>query len=164
MLKPSTRSSKVLLTVASSVLAVVALGCSSSHKTTNATAPTTSASTNNAPATTVAPLAATPTTAAPAGLSGTWSGHYSGAYSGTFTLTWQQSGPNLSGTIMISSFNNKTTSINGTIQGGSIRFGTVGTEAIQYSGTVSGSSMSGTWQIQAAGRSAGNGSWSASQS
>jgi hypothetical protein len=97
-------------------------------------------------------------------LSGKWSGSYSGAFSGTFKLTWQQVGQNLSGKISISGFSNAPTSIHGTDQGGAIRFGTVGSEAITYSGSVSGNSMSGTWKIQAGGRAMGGGSWKASRS
>ena len=52
----------------------------------------------------------------------------------------------------------------GTVQGGTIKFGTVGSEDITYSGSVSGSSMSGTWQIKGAGGAAGGGPWSASRS
>jgi hypothetical protein len=106
-------------------------------------------------------------TAAPAkdgSLSGKWSGSYSGSFSGTFKLTWQQSGQDLSGTIRISGFGDVPTSIHGTVHGSSIRFGTVGSETITYSGSASGSSMSGTWKIQTAGRSLGGGSWKASRS
>jgi len=99
-----------------------------------------------------------------ASLSGKWAGNYSGSYSGTFKLTWQQTGQKLSGTIEVSAFKNAPTSIHGTIQGSSIRFGTVGSESITYSGSTSGSSMSGTWKIQAGGRSMGGGSWKASKS
>jgi hypothetical protein len=97
-------------------------------------------------------------------LSGKWSGTYSGSFTGTFKLTWQQSGHKLGGTIMISGFKNVPTSINGAVQGAAIRFGTVGSEAISYSGSVSGGAMSGSWQMQAAGRSVGGGSWNASKS
>ena len=97
-------------------------------------------------------------------LSGKWSGTYSGSFTGSFKLTWQQSGHNLGGTITISRFNNEPTSIDGTVHGATIRFGTVGSEAITYAGSVSGKSMSGTWKIQAAGRSMGGGSWNASKS
>ncbi|HYA44436.1 MAG TPA: hypothetical protein VED59_02440 [Acidimicrobiales bacterium] len=97
-------------------------------------------------------------------LSGKWSGSYSGSFSGTFSLTWQESGQNLSGTIMISGFGNAPTSIHGTVKGTSISFGTVGSESITYSGSASGNSMSGSWQIQAGGRSMGGGSWKASKS
>jgi hypothetical protein len=43
---------------------------------------------------------------------------------------------------------------------GSIRFGTVGSYRISYSGTVSGSSMSGTDQVNGVGQ---GGSWSAAK-
>ena len=97
-------------------------------------------------------------------LSGKWSGRYSGSFSGTFKLAWQQSAQNLSGTIIVSGFDNAPTSIHGTVHGVSIRFGTVGSESITYSGSFSGKSMSGTWTIQADGRSLGQGSWGASRS
>jgi hypothetical protein len=97
-------------------------------------------------------------------LSGKWSGTYSGSFSGTFKLAWTQSRHDLGGTIMISGFNNVPTNIHGTVQGATIRFGTVGSEAITYSGSVSGQSMSGTWRMQAAGRSLGGGAWNASKS
>lgn len=97
-------------------------------------------------------------------LSGKWSGSYRGAFSGTFSLTWVQSGQNLSGTITISGFGDAPTSIHGTVQGGSISFGTVGSKSITYSGSVSSSSMHGTWTIKAGGQSLGGGSWKASKS
>ena len=89
-------------------------------------------------------------------LTGTWSGTYRGAYHGTFTLHWTQSKSRLTGTIKLSS-NVGRTNITGTVQGRTIRFGTVGnTNAITYSGSVSGTSMSGTYKAGGAG-----GSWSA---
>ena len=97
-------------------------------------------------------------------LSGKWSGNYSGAFNGTFMLTWKQSGKNLSGTIKISGFSDVPTSLHGTVQGGSISFGTVGSKSITYSGSVSGSSMSGSWKMKAGGQLLGGGSWKASRS
>ncbi len=91
-------------------------------------------------------------------LPGTWSGQYSGAYSGTFILHWTQSGKHLSGTITISNPHSRLP-IHGTVNGSAIRFGTVGGAAITYTGTVSGSSMSGNYQV--AGHSGGP--WSASK-
>jgi len=96
-------------------------------------------------------------------LSGKWSGSYSGAFSGTFSLTWQQSGKDLSGTIMISGFEDVPTSIHGTVKGASISFGTVGSKSITYSGSVSGNSMSGTWTMKTDGQSLGGGAWKASR-
>lgn len=89
-------------------------------------------------------------------LTGTWSGTYRGAYRGTFTLHWTQSKSRLTGTIKLSS-NVGRTNITGTVRGRTIRFGTVGdTNAITYSGSVSGTKMSGTYRAGGAG-----GSWSA---
>ena len=88
-------------------------------------------------------------------LSGTWSGRYSGAYHGTFTLHWTQSGSQLSGTIKLSNPSSRP-SITGTVRGSTIRFGTVGSAAITYSGSVSGKSMSGRYRTPG-----GGGSWSA---
>ena len=88
-------------------------------------------------------------------LSGTWLGKYSGTYHGTFTLRWRQSGSQLSGTIKLST-NPTTLSIKGSVHSSTIRFGTVGSAAITYSGSVSGKSMSGHYSTPG-----GGGSWSA---
>jgi len=114
----------------------------------------------SAAATEAATPASSATTAS--SLAGSWSGQYSGSYSGTFTLTWTQSGSNLHGTIHISNPAG-TLPINGTVSGTAIRFGTVGSMAITYSGTVSGSSMSGSYQVHAQGGAAG-GPWNAAKS
>ena len=90
------------------------------------------------------------------GLSGTWSGKYSGAYHGTLRLQWTQSGSQLSGTIKLSTSPNSRPSIKGSVHGSTIRFGTVGSAAITYSGSVSGKSMSGRYRTPG-----GGGSWSA---
>jgi hypothetical protein len=161
-------SSRLLVTAVLSALAVTAVGCGSSTNsattappaTTGAATPTTSASptTSAAPTTSSTPTA---TTGAPtSGLSGTWSGQYSGAYQGTFTLTWQQSGANLVGTIKLSS-PARTLGITGNVVGSAIRFGAVG--GVTYSGTVSGNTMSGTYQTPTAQGSVGSGSWSATK-
>ena len=97
-------------------------------------------------------------------VSGTWKGSYSGSFSGTFKLSWQQAKSKLSGTIKISGFGNAATPIHGTLQGTAIHFGTVGSEAITYTGSVSGTSMSGTWKLEAEGHVGGTGSWNASKS
>lgn len=105
---------------------------------------------------------AAPAAAADSGLSGRWSGQYGGAYHGTFKLHWHQSGARLSGAITISN-PGQTMSIHGKEVGGSIQFGTVGSLAITYSGSVSGNSMSGNYQVNGGGNSSG-GPWSASKS
>ncbi len=119
-----------------------------------------SATTTSTPASTTPATTATTTTAAStaeSGLSGQWNGQYSGAYNGTFVLHWQQSGSSLSGKITISS-PSSTLDVNGTLHGSAITFGTVGSLAITYTGTVSGSSMSGSYSTPG-----GGGTWSASK-
>jgi hypothetical protein len=147
-------------TVTMAALAMTLAACSSS------------ASTAQGPAS-AGPAAAAPATSAPqsaaaasaTGLSGKWSGQYSGTYQGTFVLRWHQSGSRLIGRITLSAPARGTDPIRGRVAGGAIRFGTVGSQAITYSGSVSGSSMSGTWKIQApSGAAVGGGRWSASKS
>lgn len=135
-----------------SLLAVAAVACSSSNEptSTQSTTPAASSPTSKPP----------PSSGSGTDLSGTWSGQYSGAFNGTFTLNWQQSGSTLSGTIHLSS--GQSPSINGTVDGSTIRFGTVGSTAITYSGTVSGNSMSGTYKVKTPSGSVG-GPWSASK-
>lgn len=147
---------KIALLVAPGALLLLA-ACSSGTSPTTTTTSTTHAAAPAATTSTSQPAAA----AAPAstGLSGTWNGQYSGSYTGTFKVNWQQSNSTLTGTIDISSLGG-TVPINGSVNGSSIQFGTVGSTQITYSGSVSGSSMSGTWKIANGG---GNGSWSASK-
>jgi hypothetical protein len=122
------------------------------------------------PPASTAPAASNPATAAPAattapaatGLSGKWSGKYSGAYQGTFKLSWHQRGSKLRGTIGLSAPVD-TLPINGTVKGDAIRFGTVGSVGIRYSGTVSGSTMSGTYQVGGPSGPSTGGPWSASK-
>jgi len=52
--------------------------------------------------------------------------------------------------------------INGTVHGRSIKFGTVGSNAITYTGRVSGTTMSGTFQVNFGVASAG-GPWRATK-
>jgi hypothetical protein len=131
-------------------------GCSSSTSDT----PTPTAAASNISTTTPTVAAPAPTTAAAvaaADVSGGWSGQYSGVYNGTFTLTWQQTGSAVNGQIVLSSPAH-TFTITGNLSGNAITFGAVG--AVTYTGTVSGSSMSGTYQVPGG----GGGNWSASKS
>lgn len=143
---------------ATAALAMTLAACSGSGGTATQTAATQKAQATSA----AAPAASAAAPAASSGLSGKWHGQYSGAYQGHFLLRWHQSGSKLSGRITLSAPTRGTLGINGTVQGSTIRFGTVGSEAITYSGSVSGDSMSGTWKIQAPSGSAG-GPWSASR-
>ena len=139
------------------IAVAIATHRSATHSTPRAhPATTTAAAASPSPARSTALPTKKP--AATSTLSGKWSGQYSGAYHGTFRLSWHQSGSHLTGTIAIS---NPSISlpIHGTVTGTSIRFGTVGSAAITYTGTVSGTSMSGTYQVNG---SAG-GPWHASK-
>jgi hypothetical protein len=133
---------RISLAAASVAVALAATGCGGSSKPPTTTAP---------PASHAAASASKQTGA----LSGTWAGQYGGAYAGTFNLNWTQSGSSLTGRIKLSAPAD-TLPINGTVNGGAIKFGTVGSVAITYSGTVSGSAMSGSYQTPG-----GGGSWSA---
>ena len=90
-------------------------------------------------------------------LAGTWTGQYSGAVSGTFTLNWTQTGSTLTGSITLTSPKGKY-AIGGHVNGTAISFGAVGAGAT-YTGSLSGSSMSGKWTSPV-----GGGSWSANKS
>jgi hypothetical protein len=143
-------------------LAMTLAACSGSGSTAAQGPASQAAQANSAAA--APPASAQPAGAASAsGLSGRWRGQYSGAYQGHFLLKWHQSGSKLSGRITLSAPARGTLGINGTVQGTTIRFGTVGSEAITYSGSVSGGSMSGTWKIQGPNGAAGGGPWSASK-
>jgi len=90
----------------------------------------------------------------PGHLAGTWSGRYSGAFAGTFTLHWKQTGIRLTGTISLSNPQGRY-GITGSVHRSAIQFGTVGAGAT-YTGSVSGSSMSGSYRSPR-----GGGHWSA---
>jgi hypothetical protein len=96
--------------------------------------------------------------ASTSGLTGAWSGTYGGAYHGTFKLHWTQTGSNLHGSIKISySGQSATTSVTGKMNGSAISFGAVGPAgAVTYTGSVSGTSMSGHYTTRG-----GSGTWSA---
>jgi hypothetical protein len=150
----------VLGMTATAALAMTLAACSSSGSSTAQVTATQSAKAKSAAATGAPAQAA----AAASGLSGKWLGQYSGAYQGHFLLRWHQSGSRLTGTITLSAPARGTVPIHGRVQGGAIKFGTVGSQDITYSGSVSGSSMSGTWQIKGPSGPAGGGPWSASRS
>lgn len=146
---------------AMAALAMTLAACSNSG---NGTAQVTATQSAKADPAATSAASAPAQAAADTGLSGRWRGRYSGAYQGHFVLRWHQSGSRLSGTITLSAPSRGTVPIHGTVQGGTIRFGTVGSEDITYSGSASGNSMSGTWQIKGPSGPAGGGPWSASKS
>jgi hypothetical protein len=121
--------------------------------------PGATATATSTPVATPTPTAIPTPTAVTAGpLSGGWTGQYSGTFHGTFTLTWQQAGSGLDGTIVLSA-PPQTLHITGNAAGNAITFGTVG--GVEYSGSVSGNSMSGTYTVPNGG---GGGTWSATKS
>jgi hypothetical protein len=152
-----TQTGRGLVAGALTAAVALALAACSSPSSSDPGGPGTTAP-SSAPAT----KAAASTPKAAGALSGRWSGHYSGSFNGTFTVRWHQSGSHLHGTIHISNPAG-TMPINGTVHGNAIRFGTVGSTAITYSGTVSGSSMSGTYEVHTTSGTPG-GPWSASKS
>ena len=88
-------------------------------------------------------------------LAGTWVGSYSGAFAGTFRFTWTQTGTKLRGSIHLSNPVGNY-GISGFVgRKGAIQFGVVGAGAT-YTGSVSGTSMSGSYKSPQ-----GTGSWSA---
>ena len=136
----------VIGVTATAALAMTLAACSSSGGSTAQVTATQPAKANSA----AAPAASAPAQSADSsGLSGKWRGQYSGAYQGHFVLSAPSRG---------------TVPIHGTVQGSTIKFGTVGSEDITYAGSASGNSMSGTWQIKGTSGAAGGGPWSASKS
>jgi ABC-type phosphate transport system substrate-binding protein len=144
---------KLAVTIGAAALLLAACSSSSTSGTTGTTTATHSAAAQ-APA---APASSAPA-AATSALDGTWHGQYGGSYQGTFILHWRQSASKLNGHIHLSN-PSSSLPIHGSVSGGSIQFGTVGSYAITYSGRVSGGSMSGTYHV--ANGSGGN--WSASK-
>jgi hypothetical protein len=149
------RSFGLLSIVLVATLAVVTAACSKSSPPAETTTSSAASVIPSSP-----PPTSEATTPAPTGmdLSGTWKGSYSGSFSGTFTITWTQTGNKLSGSIDLST--DGTPDINGTIAGDTLQFGTVGSSAITYTGTVNGDSMAGSYKV---GGAAG-GSWNATKS
>ena len=120
----------------------------------------TTSATAHSTVTVTATTTATPITkSAAVDLSGKWTGQYSGAYTGTFVLDWKQTGSKLSGTIVLTE-PPTTLSLNGTVTGTTIEFGTVGSAEITYSGTVSGNTMSGKYSVNGS----PGGDWKATKS
>ena len=154
---------KTALATGTALVAALTVAACSSSKSSGG--PTASTAASAAASQTPAPPASTPpatgaaasSPAAAASLTGKWIGSYSGSFSGTFTLDWTQRGPALTGTIDLSTSGK--TSLSGTVVNGKIHFGTVGSTVITYTGTVSGNSLSGDYQI--AGGAGGQGTWKA---
>lgn len=151
--------------------AVLVAGCGGDDDGEAPTAASTSASkaTEAKPATAVsaaATVAASPTTAASV-LDGTWTGTWKASASadnGTVRIQWKQTGAQLAGTIVVTNTPCVTNgTITGQVNGNAITFGAVqSATTIAYTGTLSGSTITGTYKADA---SCGNatGSWSATK-
>ncbi len=138
------------------VVALTVSGCGSGGAASGAASGPGVSSVPSSPTSTAPPASSSggSTTQTSGDLSGKWAGSYSGTFSGTFRLNWQQTGSKLHGTITLST--SGTVPVNGVVTGDSIRFGTVGSTAVTYTGTISGNSMSGSYNTPS-----GGGSWSA---
>ena len=131
------------------VLAATACGGGSNDSGTVTGSPTTTA----AAGVTTTATGSTPTTAggSTGALAGTWSGEFTQTKptsdSGTFGLTFEGSAPSYTGTITISGTCEPSCPITATVTGNTIAFGSISPFAITYDGTISGSSMSGSYTV-----------------
>ncbi|HXD71925.1 MAG TPA: hypothetical protein VN615_18800 [Gaiellales bacterium] len=150
----STRRAVALVAGLGVAMTLTAAACGGSGGGGSSSPPASSVPAAVSTPTTTQSTTTTTTTTSDGGLSGKWTGAYSGTFDGTFVLNWTQSGSALSGTIKLST--GGTDNVNGTVDGSSIKFGTVGGDAVHYTGSVSGDSMSGSYST-----AAGGGSWSA---
>jgi hypothetical protein len=154
--RTSTRPGAALIAGLGIAIALAAAACGGGGGGGSSSTGTSTPAAASTAATQVTTTASTSTeaTASDSGLSGKWKGTYSGTYSGTFVLNWNRSGSKLHGTIHLSTAG--TVPVNGTVDGSSIKFGTVGGSAVHYTGSVSGDSMSGSYTT-----AGGDGSWTA---
>lgn len=91
---------------------------------------------------------------------GTWSSTSSPGVSGSFTVTFTESGNQLKGSITATNTPCiQGAAVTGTLDGNHIVFGKANT--VDYTGTISGSSMSGTYAAPACGRDKGD--WNATK-
>ncbi|MGZ6328591.1 MAG: hypothetical protein ACXWN2_07715 [Candidatus Limnocylindrales bacterium] len=160
--------------VLTTALILVLAACSSTATAT----PTPPVATTSPAATSVSTLPpATPTpaatatpapTAAPAGLGGTWDGTWQDVTpdqaGGSFVLTWTQSGSALSGGIVVKGTPCLSIAVvTGSVSGSTISFGAVsGKNTVVYTGTISGTTMKGSYTAPAACEDA-KGNWTATK-
>jgi hypothetical protein len=151
----STRKAVALVVGLGAAMTLTAAACGGSGGGGSSSPPASSVpAAVSTPTTTQSTTTTATTMTSGSGLSGKWTGAYGGTFSGTFVLNWTQSRSKLSGTIKLST--GGTDNVNGTVDGSAIRFGTVGGDAVHYTGSVSGDSMSGSYST-----AAGGGTWSA---
>ena len=108
-----------------------------------------------------------PASSAPT-LAGTWNGTWQDVtpdqVSGTFVLTWTQNGSDLTGSIVVKGTPClSSATVTGTVSGSAISFGAVsGKNTVAYNGTISGSTMKGSYTAPAA-FGAAKGTWAAAK-
>jgi hypothetical protein len=130
------------------VLGVVPLvACGGSNTT--APTPTTSA-TSQSTQTTPSPTAAATSQTTEGQISGTWNGTSASdnhpERNSSFTVVFSQDGNTISGPITISGGCISEGTVNGTLSGQTIEFGVIESTGIDFTGTISGNSMSGTFK------------------
>lgn len=144
---------KILLPVMAMAVVMAVSSCGDSGSSTNsgktntATTPTTVIVNDNTPTQT----ATTPAKTGTSGVSGTWNGQWANEApdkaTGTFNVQLVEQASTLTGMISISGTPCLSGgSVTGTINGSQINFGVVeGEVTVNYAGTISGNSMSGTY-------------------
>ena len=139
---------------------VTAPSASPSETVTASTSPSPSNTPSSSPNTSPSPPASASLGALTGSWKGTWVNESPQTAVGTFTLSWAQQGNQLFGAIgVVGSTCLSGGNVTGTVNGTSLSFGAVeGNNMINYTGTYSGNTMSGTY-ISACGNS--KGSWSA---
>jgi hypothetical protein len=162
------RSALAAVVVLSAAVVVLSAGCGTvvspqaQAQSSPTASPTPTPTRTATPAPTTAPSATpSPTSAGALGsLTGAWKGTWINATpktaTGTFTLTWAQQGSLVVGAIGVSGSDCLSAgNVSGTVEGDKVSFGAVeGNTTITYVGTVSGTTMSGTYTT-ACGNSSG---------
>ncbi|PZS33861.1 MAG: hypothetical protein DLM58_06975 [Pseudonocardiales bacterium] len=146
---------------------LLTVGCTSSSKGKGSNSPASTAPVTTQPASTASnstPADTSPaTSSAPASssddIAGDWTGTFANSttgQTGTFAVTFSRQGETITGHITINGGGSGT--INGTLSGNKITFGTITGSTTTFDGSFSGNSMSGTYKA-----GADNGTWMATR-
>lgn len=142
-------------------------GCTSSSKGKGSTSSTNTASVTTQPASTASSSTPADTSSAPSSappsssddIAGDWTGTFANTTTGatgTFSVTFSRQGETITGHITINGGGSGT--INGTLSGNKITFGTITGSTTTFDGSFAGNSMSGTYKA-----GADNGTWEATR-
>jgi hypothetical protein len=148
-----TRTAPPRMIVAFLACCALLAACSGSGTpTTSSTAPAEvggSASAGAPAPSTPAPSSGTTASALDGEWDGTWQA--TAGQSGTFSVAWKETGSTLDGTLSISVPCLDGAKVTGTVNGGSIQFGSVkGQCQVDYKGAIDGDQMSGTYDFSGA--------------